>query len=84
MTWQEFAACKGSGHLFAMPIYAKRHPHVVMGPTTRIAVAQAKAICHECPVYTECDRYYTEHPDPWMIAAGKTPEERRRGQRGVA
>lgn len=84
MTWQESAACKGSGHLFAMPIYAKRHPHVNLGPTTRRHITLAKAICHQCPVILECDAYYTAHPDPWMIAAGKTPEERRRGQRGVA
>lgn len=83
MTWQNDAACRGSGHLFAMPIYAKRHRNIIWGPTTRIHVAQAKAICTQCPVITQCDAYYREHDDAWMIAAGKTPEERRR-QAGVA
>jgi hypothetical protein len=48
-----------------------------LGRKNDLRIAKAKAVCAECPVFDACDAWYTKHPDPWMITAGQTPEERR-------
>jgi WhiB family redox-sensing transcriptional regulator len=74
--WQENAACKGRAHLF----FDEHIPPVV---------AEAKAICAECPVRAACIEFALTRPqERHGIWGGLTPDEldseRRRRSRAKA
>lgn len=58
-----------------MPELTLRRARRVPGRATRDAIALAKEICAGCPVFADCEAYYTANPDRWMITAGRTPAE---------
>ena len=76
--WADHAACRGSTAQMEMPIMRKtigQHKPAIL---TRIRINNAKNICHNCPVLTECREWALSSPDPCdgLIAAGMTPHER--------
>jgi WhiB family transcriptional regulator, redox-sensing transcriptional regulator len=66
--WMDDAACKGRTHLF-FPPRAER-------PQARVRrEAQARRLCHECPVSTECREFARTHRE-YGFWGGESEEER--------
>jgi Transcription factor WhiB len=76
--WGEHANCRGMGAAMEMPIMRKTMGKYKPAILTRIRINNAKQICADCPVQTECRTWALTDPDPvnGMIAAGLTPHER--------
>jgi WhiB family redox-sensing transcriptional regulator len=68
--WQLFAACRGMDvEMFFHPLAEGRKDR-----TRRIA--QAKVICHTCPVMTECRQHALTTREPYGIWGGLSEDER--------
>jgi len=68
-SWRDHAACKGRARVMDPP-----HDRL-----TRQAIRQARAICADCPVLTDCARWVLGLPaaaDPGGICGGMTEAER--------
>ncbi len=77
--WFDYAACKGLTQL----MFPKEHKDITY-------IAQARAICRECPVKPQCLEYALEFPPADMhgVWAGLTSrqlaaEQRRRGVKPI-
>lgn len=73
--WATHGPCIGHVTSMEMPVTRGRGRN---SPGTRLRITNAKAICHSCPVQTECREWALTDPDPaeYMIAGGLTPAER--------
>lgn len=77
--WVTDAACRGLNHKMVLPLnitYTARYQRYA-GVVAQ--VAEAKAICAECPVLAECRIWALTTPDPAIdhVAGALTPWERR-------
>lgn len=77
MDWQSDAACLGSGH----DRFFGDDPKL---PMKRAEVEAAKAICHACPVRSDCLEYALVANERWGVWGGLTAPERDRLQRRAA
>ena len=68
--WQERAACRGLMLNMFFLSYQER------GPQRRRREAEAKAVCHRCPVITECRVHALRVHEPYGIWGGLSEEER--------
>ena len=78
--WWDLAACRG------MLTTLFFHPERQRGPARRRREAEAKAVCHRCPVITQCRRYAVGVQEPYGIWGGLSAEERKdqlRASRGA-
>lgn len=71
--WTDRAACAGSDTDFWYPTLTDTATNG--GPNA--LVAAARAICHRCPVRTDCLEYALTRNETHGIWGGKTPKERR-------
>lgn len=80
--WAADAACRGIGDVMTMPEGHGRGSG--RGLRERAHVERAKATCRQCPVLARCFEWVLAGPEPveTMVAAGMTPDERRRLRRG--
>lgn len=70
LLWQSKALCAGKTNLFFDSPTEK-------AVDRRKREKEAKAICADCPVYSQCLEYITTHAE-YGIWAGMTEEERQR------
>jgi WhiB family redox-sensing transcriptional regulator len=77
----DHAACRGHTNLFFPPGY--NAPNTRPNRTQRTAIAEAKAICAECPVLTECRTWTLNNPRAvyLAVAGGMSWDERRQHHR---
>lgn len=79
--WTEHAACRGRMAVMAPPCLNKAHGvHDRLNVRQRGQIAQAKALCAQCPVLEECTAWALgglDDPAVGMVAAGMTPNQRR-------
>jgi len=68
--WQELAACRG------LTLNMFFHSYQERGPQRRRREAEAKAVCHRCPVITECRVHALRVHEPYGIWGGLSEEER--------
>jgi len=68
--WQERAACRGLQRKMFF------HSHHERGPTRLRREAEAKAVCHRCPVISECRQHALRVQEPYGIWGGSSIEER--------
>lgn len=68
--WRLRAACRNedSGYFF--------HPHGERGAAKARREARAKAICHTCPVLSQCRRYALAAREPDGIWGGLSRQDR--------
>lgn len=69
--WQDAAACRG---LRTQMFY---HPAQERGPAWRRREAEAKAICHHCPVIMQCREHALNMHEPYGIWGGLSAEKRK-------
>ncbi len=69
--WQDVAACRG------LRTQVFFHPAQERGPAWRRRETEAKAICHRCPVITQCRQHALNVPEPYGIWGGLSADERR-------
>ena len=53
-------------------------------PGNRKNITTARAVCRRCPVSAECLEWAIESGEPWAIAGGMLPAERRKLVRQAA
>jgi WhiB family redox-sensing transcriptional regulator len=68
--WQELAACRGLRLKMFFHSYHER------GPSRLRREAEAKAVCHRCPVIEVCRQHALRVPEPYGIWGGLSAEER--------
>lgn len=68
--WQLAAACRG------MDVDAFYHPPRERNRRRERRIAQAKTICDQCPVITQCRRHALEAREPYGIWGGLSEQER--------
>lgn len=68
--WTEAALCPQTDHEAFFP---------EQGGNTK----SAKAICHRCPVESECLVYALKHREPYGIWGGMSPRQRRALERDI-
>jgi len=66
--WQERAACRG------LQLKMFFHSHHERGPHP--AAPGGKAVCHRCPVISECRQHALRVQEPYGIWGGSSIEER--------
>ena len=64
------AACRG------MDVDVFYHPPAGTQPQRERRIAQAKAICAQCPVITQCRQHALEAREPYGIWGGLSEQER--------
>lgn len=74
--WRERALCSGIGWEPFFPTGTPKQIHAQR--------RQAKAICHRCPVHTDCLVYALEHGIDHGMWGGLTPDERAQLLRSAA
>lgn len=72
-TWREHAACRGTDPHLWFPADAARTASVL----EQRRVADAKAVCRDCPVQLECLDYALERTIWHGVWGGLTEQERR-------
>jgi WhiB family transcriptional regulator, redox-sensing transcriptional regulator len=68
--WRSRGACRGYDSLFF-------HPRGERGPSRRKRVAQAKALCTNCPVLDQCRQYSLDVGEEFGTWGGLDERERR-------
>jgi WhiB family transcriptional regulator, redox-sensing transcriptional regulator len=68
--WQQGAACLGADTRIFY------HPENERGPSRRRRELQAKQICRECRVLTDCLSWALATREPYGVWGGLSPEER--------
>lgn len=83
-SWADHAACRGHLHVMVVSERNERLEHNVGYVGYEARVANARALCHTCPVLTECEAWAMTEPDParGLVAGGLTPQQRRQRRRG--
>ena len=70
--WQLRGSCRGlDSSLFF-------HPEYERGPARHAREERAKAICHNCPVLTECRKHALSVQEPYGVWGAMTADERRK------
>lgn len=70
--WRDRANCKG----ISLRVFF--HPDGERDPLRSRREAQAKVVCHGCPVRAECLREALTTPNPWGTWGGMSERERRK------
>ncbi|MET7687806.1 WhiB family transcriptional regulator [Streptomyces sp. NPDC005483] len=78
MDWHESAICQGADPDLFFPV-----GNASSGPTL-IQIAEAKAVCHRCPVIDQCLSWALDADPVEGIWGGTTEAERRAMRRGSA
>jgi WhiB family redox-sensing transcriptional regulator len=70
--WQLRGSCRGlDSSLFF-------HPEYERGPARHAREERAKAICHNCPVLTDCRKHALSVQEPYGVWGAMTADERRK------
>jgi WhiB family redox-sensing transcriptional regulator len=77
--WQRLGSCRG------MDSAVFFHPDGERNPSRARRTAQAKAVCHRCPVIEQCREFALQTREPFGVWGGLAESERRviLEQRGV-